>query len=266
MIIYRTGCTNARKGKSEKNGENMSKPKILIADDIKQNVKLLRVILAASEYDVVEAYDGEEALAKAKGEHPDLILLDVMMPKMTGYEVCQKLRADEITKNIPIVMITALHEMDDRIKGIEAGADDFISKPFNKAELLARIKSLLRMRPGKEKPGEKDETAVLESILSNLKEGIIVTDGQWKIRNINQTAYELLHIQETDIKNADILPHLSRMKLSLPMEVITNTQEKTTDFQIADSNAEGPVNVNARMTKIFDAQGNVAGITFNLRK
>lgn len=165
-----------------------------MADDIKQNVKLLRVILTASEYDVIEAYDGEEALEKAKTENPDLILLDIMMPRLTGYEVCQKLRADGITKNIPIVMITALHEMDDRIKGIEAGADDFISKPFNKAELLARVKSLLRMRQPSVK---RDETPVLDTILSGLSEGVIVADEQWKIKNINQTAQELLHIQTT---------------------------------------------------------------------
>lgn len=244
----------------------MSKPKILVADDIKQNVKLLRVILTAAEYDVVEAYDGEEALEKARGEHPDLILLDIMMPKMTGYEVCQKLRADASTKNIPIVMITALHEMNDRIKGIEAGADDFISKPFNKAELLARIKALLRMRQVTEKPVKKDETSVLESILSDLKEGIIVTDGQWKIRNMNKMAHDLLHIPETDMKDTDFLTHLSRLKLSLPVEVITNTQEKITDFQITDSNAEGLPSINARMTKILNEQGNVAGITFTLRK
>ncbi len=122
----------------------MNKAKILVADDIKQNVKLLRVILTASGFDVVEAYDGEEALEKAKSENPDLILLDIMMPKLTGYEVCQKLRANGTTKNIPIVMITALHEMDDRIKGIDAGADDFISKPFNKTELLARVRAVLR--------------------------------------------------------------------------------------------------------------------------
>ncbi|KAB2833704.1 MAG: response regulator [Candidatus Brocadia sp.] len=244
----------------------MSKPKILVADDIKQNVKLLRVILTASEYDVVEAYDGEEALEKARGEHPDLILLDIMMPKMTGYEVCQKLRADERTKNIPIVMITALHEMNDRIKGIEAGADDFISKPFNKTELLARIKALLRLRQITEKPEKKDETSVLESILSDLKEGIIITDGQWKIRNMNKMAHELLHIPEVDMKDTDFLTHLSRLKLSLPMEVITNTQEKITDFQITDSNAEGLPSITARMTKILNEQGNVVGITFALRK
>src|SRR5574341_2172004 len=140
----------------------MGKAKILVADDIKQNVKLLRVILTAAEYDVIEAYDGNEALEKAKAENPDLILLDIMMPKLTGYEVCQRLRADGVTKNIPIIMITALHEMDDRIKGIEAGADDFISKPFNKTELLARVKSLLQM---KQEAVKKDETTILDAII-----------------------------------------------------------------------------------------------------
>ena len=124
----------------------MKKAKILVTDDIKQNVKLLRVILTAADYDVIEAYDGEEAVEKARTERPDIIILDVMMPRLTGYEVCQKLRADDTTRNIPVIMVTALHEMDDRIKGIEAGADDFISKPFNKVELLARVKSLLRAR------------------------------------------------------------------------------------------------------------------------
>ena len=160
----------------------MNRAKILVADDITQNVKLLRVILTASAYDVIEAYNGEEALEKAKTENPDLILLDVMMPGLTGYEVCQKLRADGMTKNIPIVMITALHEMDDRIKGIEAGADDFISKPFNKAELLARVKSLLRM---KQPTARKDETMVLDMVLADLTEGVVVTDGQWKIKTVS---------------------------------------------------------------------------------
>src|SRR3972149_6784461 len=112
-----------------------------------------------------------------------------MMPKLSGFEVCKKLRANDKTKNIPVIMITALHEMDDRIKGIEAGADDFISKPFNKTELLARIKSLLRMR---QIPAKEEETNVLESILPGLEEGVVVTDGQWKIKNINQTAKKLL--------------------------------------------------------------------------
>ena len=241
----------------------MNKAKILVADDIKQNVKLLRVILTASEFDVIEAYDGEEALEKAKSENPDLILLDIMMPKLTGYEVCQQLRANGTTKSIPIVMITALHEMDDRIKGIEAGADDFISKPFNKTELLARVKALLRMR---RIPAKEEETNVLESILSGLEEGVVVTDGQWKITHINQTAKELLNIHETDTENLDLMQYLSRMNLSLSTDTLTNIREKTTDFQILPSTIQRPFPSSARMTKIFDDGGNITGITLVLRK
>lgn len=241
----------------------MNKAKILVADDIKQNVKLLRVILTASEFDVIEAYDGEEALEKAKSENPDLILLDIMMPKLTGYEVCQKLRANGTTKSIPIVMITALHEMDDRIKGIEAGADDFISKPFNKTELLARVKALLRMR---RIPAKEEEANILESVLSGLEEGVVVTDGQWKITHINQTAKELLNIHETDTENPDLMQYLSRMNLSLSTDTLTNIREKTTDFQILPSNTQRPFPSSARMTKIFDDGGNITGITLVLRK
>ncbi|MEP9412428.1 MAG: response regulator [Candidatus Brocadia sp.] len=240
----------------------MNKAKILVADDIRQNVKLLRVILTASEYDVIEAYDGEEALEKAKTENPDLILLDIMMPRLTGYEVCQKLREDGTTKNIPIVMITALHEMGDRIKGIEAGADDFISKPFNKTELLARVKSLLRMR---QPVAKKDETPVLDTILSGLSEGVVVTDGQWKIKNINHPAQELLNIQ-TDTKDTDLLERLSGMNLSIPIDTLKNAQEKTTDFQILPSNNQHPLPSNARLTKIFNDHGNIIGITLIIRR
>ncbi len=241
----------------------MNRPKILVADDIKQNVKLLRVILVNSDYDVIEAYDGEEVLEKAKTENPDLILLDIMMPKLTGYEVCQQLRKNRITKNIPIVMITALHEMDDRIKGIEAGADDFISKPFNKAELLARVKSLLSMRQAAAK---KSDAVVLETILSGLAEGVIVTDEQWKIKNMNQAAQEFLSTYGTDAKNGDLLAYLSRMNLSIPIDTVLNSRDKTIDFQILPSNNQPPLYSNARLIKIFDEQGSIIGITLVLRK
>ncbi|MBM4055418.1 MAG: response regulator [Planctomycetes bacterium] len=235
--------------------------KILVADDITQNVKLLRVILTSAKYDVIEAYDGEEALHKAKTENPDLILLDVMMPKITGYEVCTKLRAEEATKNLPIVMITALHEMDDRIKGIEAGADDFISKPFNKTELLARVKSLLRTRPAAVRT---DENGILDAILSNVGEGVVVVNGQWEIKNINQTARELLHIPETEQK--DILAYLSQMELSTAIDVLANAQEKNTDFQITLSGGQASLKVNARLTKIFDANKKLTAGVLILRK
>lgn len=120
--------------------------KILVVDDNIQNVELLEGHLSAAGYDVLKAFDGEEALKIVEVHDPHLILLDVMMPKLNGYQVCSFLKKNEKTRFIPVVMITALKEIEDKIKGIEAGADDFLSKPFNKLELLTRVNSLLRMR------------------------------------------------------------------------------------------------------------------------
>ena len=120
--------------------------KILVVDDIAINLELQKAYLTAAGYKVIEAKSGQEALQKVRDEKPDLILLDVMMPKMSGYEVCKILKNDPETQFIPIVMVTALTSVEDKIRGIEAGADDFISRPFNKTELMARVKSLLRIK------------------------------------------------------------------------------------------------------------------------
>ncbi|NOY76502.1 MAG: diguanylate cyclase [Calditrichaeota bacterium] len=127
-----------------KNGKKQ--PKILLVDDIAINLELQKAYLQGSGYDVVLAMDGEEALRKVYEEKPDLILLDIMMPKKNGYEVCRLLKNDPETRFIPVIMVTALKDIEDKIKGIEAGADDFISKPFNKTELMARVRSLLRIK------------------------------------------------------------------------------------------------------------------------
>ena len=121
-------------------------PTILVVDDEVENRMLLEAILVAQGYQVVTAADGLEALAKVGAEAPDLILLDVMMPGMDGFEVCRKLKADPATWFIPVVIVTALTEREDRIQGIEAGADDFLSKPVHRWELTARTKSLLRLK------------------------------------------------------------------------------------------------------------------------
>lgn len=122
------------------------KATILVVDDVPMNIELMRLQLTRAGYDVLEAGDGMEALRMAVDHLPDLVLLDVMMPGMNGFEVCSRLKKDPRTQLIPIVLVTALHETEDRIKGIEAGADDFISKPFNRVELLTRVRSLLRIR------------------------------------------------------------------------------------------------------------------------
>jgi class 3 adenylate cyclase/CheY-like chemotaxis protein len=120
--------------------------KILVVDDTPRNVKLLADLLTVKGYAVVTAVSGREALAQVETQRPDLILLDVVMPEMSGYEVCRKLREDPATVMLPVVMVTALDPAEERIKGIDAGADDFLTKPINQAELLARVKSLLRIK------------------------------------------------------------------------------------------------------------------------
>ena len=122
------------------------KKKILVVDDTPMNVKLLVDLLGFHDYEVVAASSGIEALEQVTKERPDLVLLDVVMPGMSGYEVCQKIRGNTETAILPVIMVTALDPAQERVYGIEAGADDFLAKPINKAELLARVRSLLRVK------------------------------------------------------------------------------------------------------------------------
>jgi class 3 adenylate cyclase len=120
--------------------------KVLVVDDTPANVKLLADLLAIKGYAVATARSGEEALAQVAAERPDLILLDVMMPGMSGYDVCRQLRGDPETALLPIVLVTSLDPQQERIKGIASGADDFLAKPINQPELFARVQSLLRIK------------------------------------------------------------------------------------------------------------------------
>lgn len=121
----------------------MSQVKILVVDDERGLVDALRISLESENYKVVEAYTGDGAIRKARSEAPDLILLDLMLPDMTGYEICNKLRKDPLTGSIPIIMLTGMGETG-RIAGLDLGANDYITKPFGLNELKTKIRNVLR--------------------------------------------------------------------------------------------------------------------------
>jgi len=124
----------------------MPKSKILIADDNMTNVELIEAYLADTDCDIAVAVDGRDTLAKVAEFQPDLILLDIMMPKMSGFEVCKTLKLDPATKQIMILMVTALNEHNDIERAVASGCDDFLSKPVNKLELLKRVEIMLKLR------------------------------------------------------------------------------------------------------------------------
>lgn len=121
-------------------------PVILVVDDNQQNLELLQAYLEDMECVTVPAVDGPTALDIVAKDPPDLILLDVMMPKMSGFEVCRRIKNDPATTNIPIIMVTALNELGDIERGIDSGSEDFVSKPVNKLELLTRVRTMLKLK------------------------------------------------------------------------------------------------------------------------
>ena len=133
-------------GDSLISGERLAESTILLVDDNPQNLELLAAYLDSLACSVITAANGVEAIDEVKSQRVDMVLLDIMMPRMSGFEVCRKLKSDPETRDIPIIMVTALTELGDIERGVECGTDDFISKPVNRLELLTRVKSLLRVR------------------------------------------------------------------------------------------------------------------------
>ncbi|MFC1608059.1 HD-GYP domain-containing protein [Candidatus Latescibacterota bacterium] len=172
--------------------------KILVVDDKPLNVELLEADLVSSGYDVVTAYDGQSALDIVAAEKPDLILLDVMMPGMDGFEVCRRLKSDEETILIPVVMVTALSDKADRIKGIEAGVDDFLTKPVDREELKARVKSLLRVKLF------TDELERAETVITSLALGVEAKDPYTENHCLRLSDYSMVLGKELGLPDDQI--------------------------------------------------------------
>lgn len=167
-----------------------SSARLLLVDDEPKNLRLLEAILTPHGYKLATATSGEECLRSVAELPPDLILLDIMMPGMDGYEVTARLRADETTRLIPIVVVSALSDVEDRIRGIQQGCDDFITKPFNKFEIQAKIQTTLRLSYYRR---QLDEREKFEALVSRVSEGIVVATPDWTISRMNAAAAQYLN-------------------------------------------------------------------------
>ena len=182
------------------------KAKILVVDDEATNLRLLEATLRLLGYQVILARDGEEALAKVKETPPNVILLDTLMPKMDGFEVARRLKGDEATKSISIIMMTALDEVEDRVKALEAGADDFLSKPVDATELRPRVNSQLKVKAYNDLI--RNYPREIETEVARRTESIRQSFEKMKIASLD-TVYRLARAAE--YKDEDTGSHVERM-------------------------------------------------------
>src|ERR1700743_3764943 len=175
--------------------------RVLVVDDIMSNVKLLEAKLTAEYFDVVTAFNGLECLAKMTESVPDIVLLDVMMPGMDGFEVCRRIKSDPRIAHVPVVMVTALDQPSDRVAGLEAGADDFLTKPVDDAALFARVRSLDRLKMMTDELSMRENTGrsmglidPAETLLATNPSGrILVIEGRQETANWFKNALSPLH-------------------------------------------------------------------------
>ncbi|MFW0777224.1 MAG: PleD family two-component system response regulator [Rickettsiales bacterium] len=208
---------------------------ILVVDDVPANIKLLEAKLASEYYDVMTAKDGYEAIRQAKEHKPDLILLDVMMPGMDGFEACRKLKEDAEVSHIPVVMVTALSEKSDRLKGLEAGADDFLTKPINDTALFARVRSLVRIKLLLDELRLRDKTTTQMGV-----------EGQTNAFISDVSGANIMLVDDDEVQSKQIISKLSETYevewVQEPEQAVSKSQEKDYDAVIIStllSDADG---------------------------
>ncbi len=231
----------------------MSQPRILVVDDEPVNREILTHRLTKEGYRVQVAENGVEALERVAEELPDLILLDVMMPQMDGFEVCRRLRADVATRAVPVVMVTALNDRENRVKGIDAGADDFLSKPVDPPELTARVRTLLRLRYYQ---GLQAQRELLEDAFQELAAGILVVEPSGATVAGNRRARHLLNLHEDQTAGVDLHAHLAGFQVTPPLTEILAADSQADTIEIARI-GEPPLIIAGHLTRHVDPTGQV---------
>lgn len=240
-----------------------NKPVILVVDDQFQNIELLEAYLVPQDYEIVKAASGEEALEKLAYNQIDLILLDIMMPKMSGLEVLKNLRANEKTRLIPVVMVTALKETEDKVKALEAGCDDFISKPFGKVELLARVKSILRISFYRRQLEEKEK---FKAVVDKISDGIAICSPDWLIKESNAAALTYLNIANS--VNVNLVETLfANYSVSISKEELMNltVAHKTFDIVRQKSETTEALYLEVNLNVVKNSVGELLSVVFILR-
>ncbi|MFH1397061.1 MAG: response regulator [Candidatus Omnitrophota bacterium] len=236
---------------------------ILVVDDQPQNIELLEAYLVPQGYEIVKAASGEEALEKLIHNQIDLILLDVMMPKMSGIEVLKNLRADEKTKEIPVVMVTVLKETEDKVKALEAGCDDFISKPVDKVELLARVKSILKISYYRRQLEEKEK---FKAVVDKVSDGIAICAPDYLIKDCNAEILKYLNI--TDPANVNLVEKLfTNYSVSIKKEALMDLAitHKTFDIVRQKSDSTEALYLEVNLNVIKNSAGELLSTVFVLR-
>lgn len=179
--------------------------RVLVVDDILPNVKLLEAKLHSEYYEVVTALNGEEALRKIVETSPDLVLLDVMMPGMDGFEVCRRIKANPEIAHIPVVMVTALTDTEDRVRGLESGADDFLSKPVNDTALMARVRSLVRLKMTVDEWRARETTASQLGVVDDNSSVMTQPVNEARVLVVENLGFEVAKINDTLQKDQDLI-------------------------------------------------------------
>ena len=236
---------------------------ILVVDDQFQNIELLQAYLAPQGYEIIKAASGQEALDKLSSNQIDLVLLDVMMPGMSGIEVLEKLRADEKTRLIPVVMVTVLKETEDKVKALQAGCDDFISKPFDKVELLARVKSILKISYYLRQLNEEGK---FKAVVDKASDGIAICSPDYLIKDSNAAILEYLNI--TDSANVNLVEKLfTNYSISINKEALMDLTIAHKKFDIVRQKTETieALYLEANLDLIKNSAGKLLSIVFILR-